>query len=702
MNELFLKIVNMSISAGWLVLAVLLLRLLLKKAPKWISVLLWAIVAVRLICPLSFESVLSLIPSAETISPDIMMDAAPELHTGIEALNSVINPVVTEAFAPEPLASMNPLQLWIPLAAAVWLVGMFLMLVYTAVSYMLLRRRVSTAVRLSGNIYQSEAVTSPFVLGVIKPKIYLSFEVNSGDMEYVIAHENAHIRRKDHWWKPFGFLLLTVYWFNPFVWLGYVLLCRDIELACDEKVIREMDCARRADYTQALVSCSVKRHSIAACPLAFGEVGVKQRVKSVMNYKKPAFWIIIAAVVICAVVAVCFLTDPVKDGEGAVNYDAETPVVVNPWVQEYVPGTDGIVGNVDVEKYRSISADFEIGADRWGIAVFKDPHKAFLKLVALYPDAIAAIQQEFALEPLAENDYAFYKTYGWQVTSDSTRIREQATFVSGFFDIYENSFTESEQENVNKLKTYYALSDGTWRAEGRNYKYRLEITGRMHNAAKDSTFVYLSNIESITFERAWKAAGFSSNSADYFAPEEAILVEVSTNDGANGSVLNDRVAVYDVDKIDSAISAAILDHNAGERFLEVPSSLIHTESHQILGIQTMSATPVAGQTNYMEEAIVVVQYAYHRYTYSGGELERIAGNGSPAVITFSIAPGSRYTLKEFWEPNGGSGYAEEIRSKVTFDIAQMLLDSQNESIHTAELESQCLKKAEEYISDLKN
>ena len=312
MSEFFLKVVNMSISASWLVLVVLLLRLALKKTPKWVNVLLWGFVAVRLICPFSFESVLSLIPSAETISPEIMMDPTPEVHTGIPSLNGIVNPIVMETFAPEGMASMNPLQLWIPLAAMAWIVGVATILIYTAVSYFLLRRKVATAVRLRNNIFQSENVASPFVLGLIKPKIYLPFKMDGQSLEYVVSHEESHIRRKDHWWKPFGFLLLTVYWFNPLMWLGYILLCRDIELACDEKVIKEMDNEHRANYTEALVACSVNRRSIAACPLAFGEVGVKERVKSVMNYKKPAFWISVAAVVTCVLVAVCFLTNPIS------------------------------------------------------------------------------------------------------------------------------------------------------------------------------------------------------------------------------------------------------------------------------------------------------------------------------------------------------------------------------------------------------
>ena len=311
MSELFLEIVNMSISASWVVVAVLALRFCLKKAPKWVNVLLWGIVAARMVFPFSIESVLSLIPSAETISPTIMMEQSPSVQTGVPALNHVINPVISGSFTPAPGASANPLQIWIPVLAGIWLFGIVALFLYSAVSYCRLRRKVCEAVILRDNIYQSENVCSPFVLGIIRPKIYLPYHMDSREVGHVIAHEQTHIRRKDHWWKPLGFLLLTIHWFNPLMWLSYVLLCRDIELACDEKVIGKMGNAQRADYTQALVACSVDRRLIAACPLAFGEIGVKERVKSVMNYKKPAFWIVLASVIVCAVIAVCFLTNPI-------------------------------------------------------------------------------------------------------------------------------------------------------------------------------------------------------------------------------------------------------------------------------------------------------------------------------------------------------------------------------------------------------
>ena len=313
MNELFLKIINMSISASWLVLAVLIFRFVLKKAPKWINVLLWGIVAIRLICPFSFESTLSLIPSAETIPLNIGMDTTPTINSGISAINNAVNPIISQSNTPMAGASVNLLQITIGIYEYIWIFGMIALALYTAISYWRLRRKVDTAVRYKDNIFQSENVSFPFVLGIIKPRIYLPFKMNGQYLEYVVAHEQAHICRKDHWWKPLGFLLLMIHWFNPLMWLAYVLLCRDIELACDEKVIKELGNEQRGDYTQALVACSINRRMIAACPLAFGEVSVKERVKSVMNYKKPAFWVIIISVIVCVGVAVCFLTNPKQD-----------------------------------------------------------------------------------------------------------------------------------------------------------------------------------------------------------------------------------------------------------------------------------------------------------------------------------------------------------------------------------------------------
>lgn len=313
MEALFLKLLNMSIAASWLVLAVMILRLVLKKAPKWVSCILWAMVAIRLICPFFMESVLSLIPSAETVPQDIMYAQEPKIHSGVSILNSTVNPVLSESLAPAVGDSVNPVQIVTYIATILWLVGLVVMVLYAMVSYLRIRRKVAASMLLRDNLYICDYIETPFILGVITPRIYIPTTLEEDKVEYVIAHEKAHLKRHDHWWKPLGFVLLTIYWFHPLIWIAYVLLCRDIELACDERVIKKLGEADKKSYSAALLSCSVSHKMITACPLAFGEVGVKERVRTVLNYQKPAFWVVMVAVAACIVVAICFLTNPKKD-----------------------------------------------------------------------------------------------------------------------------------------------------------------------------------------------------------------------------------------------------------------------------------------------------------------------------------------------------------------------------------------------------
>lgn len=311
MAAVFLKLLNLSISASWLVLAVLVLRLISKRSPKWVNVLLWGIVALRLVLPFSIESALSLIPSAETVSPAAVQFApAPTITSGVSIIDNAVNPSLSEHFAAVPTASVNPLYVWTEIAGWVWLIGLGAMLLYALVSYLRLRRRVSVSLPIQDHIYLCDAISSPFILGVVKPRIYLPSGLDEVQRQNVLSHERAHLARRDHWWKPLGFALLAVYWFNPVLWLAYTLLCRDIELACDERVIRTMDESAVKTYSTVLLACSMPRKAVITCPLAFGEVGVKERVRNALHYKKPAFWVVAASVAVCVVVAVCFLTDP--------------------------------------------------------------------------------------------------------------------------------------------------------------------------------------------------------------------------------------------------------------------------------------------------------------------------------------------------------------------------------------------------------
>ena len=310
MDDVFLKLVNLSISASWLILAVLVLRVVLKKAPKWVMPLLWGVVALRLVCLFSIESALSLIPSAETIPSEIVTETREPVLYEQATLDIVTNPTLPSAAEVPVGVSRQQAQVDFNIYSVLWLAGMAALLVHALVSAGKLKRKLATAILLRDNIYESEFVDSPFVFGVVKPNIYLLMHMDEGTAAYVIAHEHAHLARRDHWWKVLGYLVLALHWFNPLVWVAYILFCRDIELACDEKVVKGLDGAARADYSQALLSCAAPKRAVAACPLAFGEGNIKTRVKSALHYRKPAFWVAAAAVLAVVIVAVCFLTNP--------------------------------------------------------------------------------------------------------------------------------------------------------------------------------------------------------------------------------------------------------------------------------------------------------------------------------------------------------------------------------------------------------
>ena len=356
MSTVFLKILNLSYSASWLILAVLIVRLLLKKAPKWINCLLWALVAVRMILPFSLESAMSLLPSKEVLPADIQSTDVPHIESGIYAINNTVNPVIADTLAPAEVTSVNPMQVIVSVLCIVWVAGILAMAVYASISYVKIKRSVREAAILEKGIMECDDVKSPFILGILRPVIYVPSGMDSETLELVLAHEKAHMKRRDYIWKPLGYALLSVYWFNPLSWIAYILLCRDIESACDEKVIRDKSSDYMAAYSQALLDCSIQRRRIAACPVAFGETGVKMRIKNVLSYKKPAFWIILASLATCVILAVCFLTDPKKDepvSEALV--EEETPAV------EETPAEDGS-DNFNIVKLDD-GEDFVLGED---------------------------------------------------------------------------------------------------------------------------------------------------------------------------------------------------------------------------------------------------------------------------------------------------------------------------------------------------
>ncbi len=456
----FLEIVNISITAGWIVLAVFLLRLLFRKAPKWLNCVLWGIVALRLIFPFSIESVFSLIPSAETFEPNLPYLNEFKINSGIEPLDNAVNTQYAD-FVPMAERTVDVTII----LACVWLIGLSIMLLYALASWARLKRNLKTATKKEGNIYQSEFVQSPFVLGIIRPKIYIPYKTSESDLPLVIAHEKAHIKRLDHLIKPLGFVLLSVYWFNPLLWVAYILLCRDIEAACDERVVKELTDEQRKNYSLALLNASISRKSIAACPLAFGETGVKERIKGVMNYKKPAFWVIIIAVVVCIVAAVCFLTNPTdtRKIDYSPNISAEldrniTVQIINRNQGYYLDGM------VSCEAHKVLATETTSQPDDNGIAIT-------VYLVSSYNEYSVEdgklVDMGGNMTPLAlsfvvdgEDSYALYDY--WEPGMGSAYIKDlQAKFppaVMANFSEFKYS-ADLRAENIQQAMEYFGLTN---------------------------------------------------------------------------------------------------------------------------------------------------------------------------------------------------------------------------------------------------
>ena len=413
MSSIFLWILNLSINSSWLIVAVLITRQLLKKAPKWIICLLWGLVAIRLVCPFSFESTLSLLPSNKVIPENIMVTQQPQIDSGITIIDKTVNPIIENRFSPVETSSANPMQILVSVASDIWLVGMVAMLIYALISFIMLKRRVRASVRLNGRIWECDDVESPFILGTLRPAIYVPSGLDDRTLELVVAHEKAHLKRYDHWWKPIGFILLTMYWFNPLSWVAYTLLCRDIEAACDERVIRNKKKDYRAAYSQALLDCSLQRRFISVCPLAFGETGVKGRVKGVLNYKKPSFWIIVAAVITSMVIVVCFMTNPTNrlNVEGSEPQEASDvsdvqPVVADATSLEVKSPVVNLADDEGADYTEILYADSDkiIFSGYYGLFVYSKENRAIVNAVDLEPIGCNYTQGDSACEKYVSAD----------------------------------------------------------------------------------------------------------------------------------------------------------------------------------------------------------------------------------------------------------------------------------------------------------
>ncbi len=648
MGEIFLKILNISIAASWLILAVVLLRLVLKKAPKWVAVLLWGIVALRLVVPFSFESALSLIPSAETFKAHNIQYETPLISSGIPAVNNAVNPVLGEAFAPDPAASVNPLYVWTFIVSVIWLIGIAAMLLYAVISYVRVRRSVAERVPYGGNIFLCDHVKSPFILGFVAPKIYLPSNMDGMAMEPVIAHEKAHLARRDHWWKPIGFLILTVHWFNPLCWIAYVLLCRDIELACDEKVIRQMDLDGKKQYSTALLECSTGRRLVTICPLAFGEVGVKGRVKNVLNYKKPAFWIVSVAVIACVVTAVCFLTNPVTAESDTPN--AERPALImngDAYVDPYMPVSSLPYG------YRSAGKLTEEQANNTGLAGI-----------------------EYFIHPSEAEDFYTYQECGTPIgidTVDSTKrqwayvrwIQEGNNAVAG------RKLTLDDVVMLSQKGDTLTWSDFE-RYQGQDIGFGLyimryeidELFDVLVGGVPDETpmYIYL------------RVNNEAEDSIDIRTENVSAFIEAHRNDvpkavepkpDGGGEPAPEELDFSTLSDDQAAIHRAILEHNRSAD----PTGFASCASFAELACIVVDGSDFSEYIHYGWAL-------YEEYRVTDNGLETTIGSHVPVAITFREDPSGTLTLEEYWKPRDGSYYAQDIREKFPAHIVEDGMDGQ--------------------------
>lgn len=441
----FPKILDMSLTGSVVICVVLLLRLILKRAPRVFSYALWAVVLFRLLCPVTLTAPVGVLRETEAVrgsytlaeQPIAFTDAAEAAYRAAgDAANGGLGVQRIPTTQPERSASGEVYvnsswwEVWVLFGQYVWLAGAGVMLLCAAVQYVRLRRGLVGAVAVQDNILQADHLDTPFVLGVLRPKIYLPSSLAESERDYVIAHERQHIRRGDPLWRLLAYAALCLYWFDPLVWLAFVLSRKDMEVSCDEAVMRKMGGDIRAAYSESLLRFATGKKQIVSMPLAFGEGDTKERIVHVMKYKKPALWVSVIAAVLCLGAVTVFA------------FNAQQTNVKNPAVRDYVPGDGYSIGDVDTQRFEQRSADFAIGAGKDGMAVFKDPERAWATFTTRYASAIWSVQRANYLPPLTRRTMDMYKTLGWQ-TDDPV---EDTAFVSSFLDIYENSFEVRKSE----------------------------------------------------------------------------------------------------------------------------------------------------------------------------------------------------------------------------------------------------------------
>ena len=492
MQETFIRLLNQSYQAGIVICFIILARFLLKiiKAPKKYAYYLWGIALVRLIFPFSFENIFSLLPKqTQPISTTILYEPIPQIHTGSMLIDRAVNSVLPAA---QPVASVNPLQIWIMMAQIVWLSGFLLLLLYTVVSYMKLKYRLVGSLHLKDNIYLADHIEAPFILGLIRPRIYLPSNLQSNEMEYILLHEQAHLKRRDHLVKMIAFLTVSVHWFNPLAWAAFILGCRDMEMSCDDQVMKTSKQDIRKEYTASLLSFSVGRRRLSATPLAFIEGDIKGRIKNVLHYKKPAGIIVMLALAIMIVLAVCLLSNPESSVENLNKGDTNTEETVvqaipslgqENSVEEDVVGTN-VIGEENIGKditeednvREDIVGENAVGANKVGEDITEE--NIVGEDIAGETDIEKAVSQAILTE--GQNDSARYDIVVEAHTTLQTDAEENSVTVYAMvlelgFSYTENSITEEGGSHMPVALTFDKKEDGSytlqeyWRPEDGSY-----------------------------------------------------------------------------------------------------------------------------------------------------------------------------------------------------------------------------------------
>ncbi|MBR4341107.1 MAG: hypothetical protein IKP88_00090 [Lachnospiraceae bacterium] len=614
MTSIFIKLLNLSISAGMLVLLVFAFRLFLKRYSRRAACLLWIVVALRLIIPFSFESSFSIMPSGDFVKVDeatvgkaVVEDNAIadtsvnasdasegekkindtvenrtvnnsigadlDSHTTFNPENSIQSEYIEEkteeslientshsvlnetdvniienTYAINQTASDNAIKnhskaaeedavsnsksvfTWLDslslhtweILAYIWLLGAVLVFVYMVIAYARMRSLTAESIPFNDtalkNVYICDMIDSAFILGVVKPRIYLPGHLTGQQVENILAHEQVHLKRKDYIWKFIGFVLLMVYWFNPLMWVAYAFLCKDIEFACDEKVISDMNPAQIREYSDTLLVCSADRHFVYGCPLAFGEVAVKDRIKAALSYKKPLLWVIMVVFVLLVGAAVFFFAKPSenidnnKNDNGDDTIFTENPTGTEADPEEYAEEYKGMGGG---KYYKLKDGTYKYGdySYKYRLEITGRMPNATNDSTFVYLSNIEDISFERAWKS------EFSSNYGMHFNPDEAVLVEM--------DVVEDEFIKITREEFNKWQReieYNRLEDGTYEFAQQKYKYRFVISGRLPGALCNTTYEILSNIEDISFRRAWLADGFSSNMDDYFSIDEAVIV----------------------------------------------------------------------------------------------------------------------------------------------------------------------------------